>query len=80
MNFEEIFKVPNGNTLSKVSFRKKGTMDQNEYWKHEELDPDGNVIAKFESWSCTSLKPPCKTSSGYKKFDLKGNLIDEGDI
>jgi len=47
MTFEEIFKTPKNHTLRQVNFRQKGTLAQNEYWKHEELNEKNSIIWLF---------------------------------
>lgn len=75
MSFEKAFQIQQNNTLKQIEFKQKGTMAQDETWKHEELDSEGNIIAIYESWHCTSIKPPFKSKSGFKKYDSEGNII-----
>jgi len=77
MKFEQIYKIPTSHTLKQISFKQKGTMDQDEYWEHEELNSNNEIIAKYKSWSCTSIKPPFTTKSGFQKYDINNNLIEE---
>ena len=76
MTFEEVFKIPKNHTLRQVDFRQKGTLAQDEYWVHEELNEKGKVVAKYESWHCTSIGT-LKTNSGFKKYDVNGKLVKE---
>lgn len=78
MTFEEIFRVPKNHTLRQVNLRQKGALAQDDYWTHDELDENGAVVAKYESWHCTSIGT-LKTNSGFKKFDAKGTLLEESD-
>ena len=77
MKFEQIYKIPTSHTLRQISFKQKGTMAQDEYWKHEELNSNNEIIAKYNSWHCTSIKPPFKSKSGFSKLDINNNLIEE---
>ena len=79
MVFEEIFNVPGNHSLRQLSFRQKGTLAQNEYWEHEEIDSNGIIVARYESWHCTSINPPFKTRSGFRKFSADGKLASEAD-
>lgn len=67
MTFEEIFKIPNRHKLKQISFEQKGSLAQNEYWVHEEIDENNKVIAKYESWHCVDPYKADRTSCGYKK-------------
>lgn len=77
MSLNDKFNVPNDNDLTKISYKVKGTMDQNEYWTYHEQDSQGQLVSIIEYWECTSLKPPFKLSSGYRKYDPEGNEIEE---
>ena len=77
MDFEKVFGIPADHTLSQKSFRQKGALAQDDHWEHEEVDAEGNVIARYMGWACTSIKPPFKTTTGYRKYDPHGNLINE---
>jgi hypothetical protein len=50
MKFEQIYKIPTSHTLKQISFKQKGTMAQEEYWEHEELNSNNKIIAKYKSW------------------------------
>jgi hypothetical protein len=76
-DFEQVFDIPEGHTLKETSFRRKGTLAQDEFWKHEEYDAAGNLVARYESWSCTSIKPPFRTQSGFRKYSPSGSLLLE---
>lgn len=78
MTFEKIFKVPSNHTLRRVDFKQKGTFAQNESWVHEEVDENGNLVARYESWHCTSIGTS-KTNSGFKKYDAGGKLLEAHD-
>ena len=77
MKFEQIYKIPTSHTLKQISFKQKGTMAQEEYWEHEELNSNNKIMARYKSWHYTSIDENSKHSSGFKKFDINDNLIEE---
>lgn len=77
MSLNEKFNVIEDNEIKKISYRERGTMAQKEEWKYHEVDVDGNIVSKIEYWENTSLKPPFKLTSGYIKYDLEGNKLEE---
>jgi len=76
MSRNEKFNIPENHTVNQVKFKAKGTMAQNEYWTYEELDENGQKVSTIEYWECTSLNS-LKTSSGYRKYNLENQLIEE---
>lgn len=45
----------------------------------DEVDSEGNIVAKYHTWHHMSTFPPQNIiSQGWKKFDLEGNEIDSG--
>lgn len=79
MTFEKVFEIPIGHKLQQLSFRQKGTLAQDEYWEHKELDAEGNMVAKYESWHCTSIKPPFLTTSGFIKYNTNNMEVSRSD-
>ncbi len=76
MTLKETLGVPSGHELKKTNFRQKGTMAQNEYWKYDQIDEQGNLVARIERWECTSLNS-FSTNAGYTKHSPTGELIEE---
>jgi hypothetical protein len=56
MTFEEIFKVPKNHTLRQVNLRQKGTLAQDDYWTHDELDENGAVAEVFRVVVASTVK------------------------
>ena len=71
--------VPETHELKQTSFRQKGTMAQNEYWEFDELDENGQLVARIEHWECTNLKS-LTTDAGFRKYAPNGQLIKEGEM
>lgn len=73
--FEEIFGIPRSHVLKTEFYSHAG--GQEEGWTHEEYDAEGRLIARYESWTHTTIYGS-PTSEGWKKFDLAGALIASG--
>lgn len=48
--FEDIFNVPVDHHLSVVRSRSRGGAVVAEFWEHEEYDPSGRLLARYESY------------------------------
>ncbi|BAC94623.1 hypothetical protein [Vibrio vulnificus YJ016] len=77
MTLKKTLGIPDSHELKQTSFRQKGTMAQNEYWEYDELDENGQLVARIERWDCTSLNS-LTTDAGFRKYSLDGKLIAEG--
>ncbi|EOW9111037.1 hypothetical protein [Vibrio cholerae] len=73
MTLKKTLGIPDSHELKQTSFRQKGTMAQNEYWEYEQLDENGQLVARIET-SLNSLT----TDAGFRKYSLDGKLIAEG--
>ena len=77
--FEGLFEINQGHTLEELSFSQHGSLGQRERWKHIERDASGQALFTYESWHDTSLRLPIVTHSGYRKYDINGNLVFEAE-
>ena len=72
--------VAEGNHLVATDLKrtqKKGMDNDDDYF--DEVDAEGNVIAKYYTWHHMSIYPPQTVDSqGWKKYDLEDNLIASG--
>jgi hypothetical protein len=72
--------VTDGNHLVATDLKntqRKGMDNDDDYF--DEVDPEGNVVAKYYTWHHMSIYPPQKVhSAGWKKYDLEGNKISSG--
>ncbi|EPI5813045.1 hypothetical protein ACS8GI_004318 [Vibrio vulnificus] len=76
MTLKETLGVPSQHELKQTKFRQKGTMAQNEYWEYDQIDEQGNLVARIERWECTSLSS-LTTDAGYIKRTPTGEVIEE---
>ena len=76
-NFEAIFRVPSAHSLLVVRSRSRGGLLSGVYWEHEEYDTTGALIARYQSFS--ESRDGGVRQSGWRKFDLAGRLIAEGE-
>ena len=77
MNLEKYISLEKGHSLLRKISYSKGTLQQDDFYEYEELDGSGVLVAKYEAWSSTSIKPPFNTSNGYRKTDLNGKTLKE---
>lgn len=72
--------VANGNHLvatEQKRTQRKGMDNDDDYFN--EVDPEGNVVARYYTWHHMSIYPPQNVESqGWKKYDLEGNEIASG--
>jgi hypothetical protein len=72
-SFEAIFGVPAEHRLELVMSRVRGGLVRAEYWRHEEFDSPGTLIAGYESYS--EVDPVTGTvNNGWRRFDATGAL------
>jgi hypothetical protein len=74
MTLKKMLNVPVDHELKQIRFKAKGGMAQNEYWTYAELDTEGNQVSKIEHWETMS---GLKVKSGYQKYDMSGELVEE---
>ena len=76
-NFESVFHIPSTHSLLVVRSRSRGGFQGGVYWEHEEYDPKGALIARYESFSESDHAGVRR--SGWRKYDPAGWLIEEGE-
>ena len=74
-NFEALFGIQHHHRLILLRSRGRGGLIQGVYWTHEEVDPSGSVIARYESYD--EVNSNGETQCGWRKYDSLGNLVDE---
>ena len=71
--FEATFAIPAEHRLELVRSRARGGLVRAEYWRHEEFDTDGALVAVYESFS--EADPASGTvNSGWRRYDPQGVL------
>jgi hypothetical protein len=70
-----LFGVPVGHVLRETNFRSWGG-DQYEKWTYDESDASGELIARYERWEITTIRP-LVTTDGWRKLDPAGNVLFE---
>jgi hypothetical protein len=73
-SFEAIFCVPINHHLNLIRSRARGGLFRGEYWEHEELDPTGKLVARYESFHETSGGG--SAHSGWRKYAPDGQLLE----
>lgn len=71
--------VSQGNSLvstDRKSSERKGMDKDDDYY--DEVNQNGETVAKYHVWHHMSIYPPQKVSEGWKKFDLEENLVASG--
>ncbi len=53
-NFEAVFRIPAMHRLLAVRSRSRGGAVQGIYWEHEEYDPAGTLVARYQSFDETN--------------------------
>jgi hypothetical protein len=77
-SFEARFGIPAAHRLVLTRSRIRGGSARGEFWEHEEFDPRGVLVARYESF--TELDPATgATHSGWYRYDSDGFLIDRHD-
>lgn len=77
-SFEALFGIPPEHRLVQVRSRSRGGTISATFLDHEEYDPRGQLIARFESFEETG--PTGRTTSGWRRYDRFGRLVDAGDL
>ncbi|MBV9863247.1 MAG: hypothetical protein JO267_13995 [Alphaproteobacteria bacterium] len=73
--FRTIFGIPAHHELRRLRFDQTG-MDLIE-WEHEELDPAGNRVARYVTWSGIDGSGG---NSGYTKWAASGEAVEHRSI
>jgi hypothetical protein len=72
--------VEEGNHLVATDLKntqRKGMDNDDDYF--DEVNPEGDVVAKYYTWHHLSIYPPQKVDSeGWIKYDLEDNNIASG--
>lgn len=71
--------VENGNHLVKTESRqdqRKG-MDNDDVF-YDEVNRNGEVVARYHVWHHLNIYPPQNVYEGWKKTDLAGNVVAKG--
>ena len=79
LNFEAIFAVPPSHRLVAVRSRSRAGIVAGTFWDHEEYDIGGRLIARYESFEEHRSRGEARRS-GWRKYDIVGRLIAEGDL
>ena len=74
--FEDIFNVPIDHYLLAVRSRSRGGAVVAEFWEHEEYDPSGRLLARYESYE--EIGPEGLRHGCWRKFDPSGRLVRVG--
>lgn len=77
-SFEALFEVPPEHRLVQVRSRSRGGTISGTFLEHEEYDPGGQLIARFETFEETG--PTGRTTSGWRRYDQAGRLVNAGDL
>ncbi|WP_115720188.1 hypothetical protein [Gallaecimonas mangrovi] len=79
MSYPEELQIGEGNSLvisDTKRTQKKGMDNDDDYY--DEVTPSGEVVARYHSYHHMSIYPPQRTTQGWKKYDLDGNVIASG--
>ena len=76
-NFEAVLHIPANHSLLAVRSRCRGGLLGGVYWEHEEYDTRGALIARYKSFAEGNQAGVCQY--GWRKYDLAGRLIGEGE-
>jgi hypothetical protein len=71
--FEWTFRVPPYHRLQQVRSRARAGVVRGVYWEHEEYNPAGFLVARYESYEEIAEAAPRR--SGWRKFDPEGRLL-----
>jgi hypothetical protein len=77
-SFEAIFCVPVHHQLNLVRSRARGGLSRAEYWEHEELDPTGKLVARYESFH--EIAGGGSGHSGWRKYAPDGQLLEAREL
>ena len=74
---KDAFNIPEGHVLKQTDYKAEGPVMNDEDWKHEEFDAEGQLVARYTSWHHTDVRHKGGTTSGWQKFDTSGKLVSE---
>ncbi len=75
-NFAGIFNIPADHHLVTVRSRSRGGPVVTEFWEHEEYDPGGRLLARYESYE--ELTPAGARHGCWRKLDSSGCVVRAG--
>jgi hypothetical protein len=77
-SFETVYGIPPEHRLELVRSRVRGGLIRAEYWRHEEFDARGTLVARYESFA--ELDPSSgAVNSGWRRYDPDGLLTHRRD-
>jgi hypothetical protein len=79
LNFEAIFAVPSTHRLLVVRSRSRAGIVAGTFWDHEEYDALGRLVGRYQSFDERDPRSGIRRS-GWRKYDLVGRLVAEGDL
>jgi hypothetical protein len=79
LNFEAIFCISAEHRLVQVRSRSRAGLLAGTFWDHEEYDAAGRLIGRYESFEEMSPRGNDRRS-GWRKYDIVGRLVAEGDL
>ena len=79
LTFEAVFGVPPTHRLLAVRSRSRAGIVAGTFWDHEEYDGLGRLVARYQSFDERDPQSGMRRS-GWRKYDLLGRLVAEGDL
>ena len=73
-DFEKLFAIPADHELEQVRSRSRGGAITGIYWTHDQYDPSGRLVARFESFD---ERNSGTRRTGWRKYSSDGALLDE---
>lgn len=77
MRLDNKIYLPPDHKLIERGSAEDGHAGEGEYRFFDELDGSGEVVARYEYYYCCMRMPPFSIHTGYRKFDLQENMIEE---
>ena len=78
-SFEAIFGIPAEHRLELVRSRVRGGLIRAEFWRHEEFDARGALVAGYESFS--EIDPTSgAVNSGWRRYAPDGALTHSDEL
>lgn len=77
----KLIPIDDGNHLVQTGSKRseKHGRDNDDYF-YNEVTTGGEVVWKYQIWEHTSIYPPQRSNSGWKKMDLGGLVVSEGKL
>lgn len=79
LTFEAVFGVPPTHRLLAVRSRSRAGIVAGTFWDHEEYDGLGRLVARYQSFDERDPQSGMRRS-GWRKYDLLGRLVTEGNL